>query len=476
MSIRTRNTVAGVAVGLLALLFCAGLVSTAYLLGRNAGLAQTTPGVEVVNTPAEADAPMPSIPTSSTEESSDAPAVDLGADETDGVSQENEAEGTVEETVENEDEGSGEASATTAPTLQRDPPDLTDADLELMLEVWEIVSREYDGEFPTEDQITYEAIIGSLELLGDDYTRFAPPDLAARFREQLSGSFEGIGAFVDLTEDGFLLIVRPIEGQPADLAGLKEGDLVTHVDGESVLGKTLDEIVSEVKGPRGTEVMLTVSRENEPGPFDVTIQRDLIELALVTAEMLNDDVAYVHLSSFSSNAEEQLASALERLLEQSPRGLILDLRDNPGGFLSQSVEVADLFLPDGVVVFERNSSGIEEVFRSFDGDLAENIPLVVLVNAGSASASEIVAGAIQDRGRGVVVGEVTFGKGSVQQSHTLTDGSELRVTIARWYTPNNQTIDKSGVTPDIEVETPEEFLTETDSQLQRAIEYILTGR
>ncbi|MGD2049268.1 MAG: S41 family peptidase, partial [Chloroflexota bacterium] len=186
------------------------------------------------------------------------------------------------------------------------------------------------------------------------------------------------------------------------------------------------------------------------------------------------EIAYIRLTSFSGNASEQLSDALTSLLEDEPRALILDLRDNPGGFLSQSVEVADLFLSEGVVLYQRDSDGDEEVFESDDGDIAENIPLVVLINAGSASASEIVAGAVKDRERGTLIGENTFGKGSVQQTHTLSDGSELRVTIARWYTPGDNTIDDQGITPDIIVLTPDEFGGENDTQLQRAIEYILS--
>jgi carboxyl-terminal processing protease len=163
-------------------------------------------------------------------------------------------------------------------------------------------------------------------------------------------------------------------------------------------------------------------------------------------------------------------------LAQDPKALIFDLRDNPGGFLNQSVAVADLFLKDGIVLYERNQGGVEQVFESDDGDIGEQVPLVVLVNSGSASASEIVAGAIQDQARGMLIGESTFGKGSVQQTHVLSDGSELRVTIARWYTPDNLSIDEQGITPDINVDTPSEFGGDSDIQLQRAIEYILTEK
>jgi len=187
-------------------------------------------------------------------------------------------------------------------------------------------------------------------------------------------------------------------------------------------------------------------------------------------------IGYIRLTEFNSNAEEKLLEALNELIAQGITGLVFDLRDNPGGYLDQSIAVADAFLPDGVALFERNIRGLDETFRTLDGDLAEEIPLVVLVNSGSASASEIVAGAIQDRGRAVLVGETTFGKGSVQQIHPLSDGSELRVTIARWYTPNNKTIDGEGIAPDIEVETPEDLGGPEDGQLMRAIEYLVTGQ
>lgn len=303
-----------------------------------------------------------------------------------------------------------------------------------------------------------------------------PPDVAQRAREDLLGSFEGIGAFVQETEEGVTEIARPIDGGPAEAAGLKAGDLIIGVDGESVLGQTLDEVVSRIRGPQGTDVTITIARPGLDEPFDVTITRQRIEIPIVESEMLDNNIAYVRLTSFSSNAEEQLTAAVQELLAQNPAGLILDLRDNPGGYLDQSVAVADLFLPEGVVLYERSSTyDIDEAYRSDTGDIAESIPMVVLVNVGSASASEIVAGAIQDNGRAILIGEVTFGKGSVQQTHTLSDGSELRVTIARWYTPNDKSISGEGITPDIEVPTPEDLGGENDTQLQRAIQYLLTG-
>ncbi len=298
----------------------------------------------------------------------------------------------------------------------------------------------------------------------------------------MTGAVEGIGAFVQENDDGLFEIVRPIDGQPADLAGIKAGDIIIEVDGESMLGISFDEVILLVRGPQGTSVNLKVLREGEEEPLEFDIIRTRFEVPVVESEMLPDEITggvpigYVRLTEFNLNADEKLREALQEILAQNPQGLIFDLRDNPGGFLDQSVAVADAFLPDGVALFERNIRGLDETFTTDDGDLAEAIPMVVLVNAGSASASEIVAGAIQDRDRAVLVGETTFGKGSVQQIYTLGDGSELRVTIARWYTPDNNTIDKEGITPDFEVESPEDLGGPEDGQLMRAVEFLLTGQ
>lgn len=362
------------------------------------------------------------------------------------------------------------------PTPGNGRQEFGEEDLELFWEVWNIVQAEYDGAIPDDDELTHAAIEGLLERLGDDYTRFAPPDVATRMRESLQGSFEGIGAFVNENEEGLTEIVRPMDGQPAALAGLRAGDVVIGVDGESVIGQSLDEVIAQIRGPEGTEVTITIRREGEEDPLEFTVRRQLIEIPVIESEMLEDDIAYLRLTGFNRNADSQLRETMQELLAQEPVGLVLDLRDNPGGLLDQTVSIADYFLPEGVVLYERSSTfDLDQVHRSASGDAGEEIPLVVLVNAASASASEIVAGAVQDRDRGILIGETTFGKGSVQVTHTLSDDSELRVTIARWYTPNNQSIDGNGIAPDIEVPTPTELGGEGDPQLQRAIEYLLTG-
>lgn len=353
---------------------------------------------------------------------------------------------------------------------------LTDLNLTAYYNVWATLETEHTGDLPTQQQLR-EATIGcSLEAaLNDQFTSYTPPAAAARMREDMSGTFEGIGAFVEMDDEGYFVIVRPMDGQPADLVGLKAGDKIIAVNGENVVGQAMDEVISKVRGPRGTEVTLTVLREGQE-PFDVTITRARIEIPIVESELLEEGIAYIHLTQFSRNAEEQVVEALNTLLTQNPQGLIFDLRDNPGGYLDQAIAIGDLFLSEGIIVQERNRTGLNESASADGGDTGEKIPMVVLVNVGSASASEIVAGALKENSRAILIGEITFGKGSVQYPHELSDGGEVRVTIARWYTPDNNTIDGQGITPDIEVPTPEDLMGEDDGQLQRAIEYILTGQ
>lgn len=359
---------------------------------------------------------------------------------------------------------------TAAPRLE----DIDEIDFATFFEAWALIEEGFDGEMPTNEEILYSAIEGSIDELDDEYTRFIRPEVAARLREDALGAVEGIGAFVRETEEGFFEIVRPIPGQPAEIAGLLPGDLVVGVDGQSVEDVSFDEVIMMVRGPQGTEVTLSILREGEEEPLEFTITRVRFEVPTVESEMLENDIAYIKLAEFNRTAYDKTLTAVQELMAQNPQALIFDLRDNPGGFLDQSVDVADLFLSENVVLFERNKTGqINQTFNADNGDAGEKIPMVVLVNGGSASASEIVAGALQDHGRAILIGETTFGKGSVQHVLTLSDGSELRVTIARWYTPDNNSISEEGVTPDIEV--PMEFDAEEDIQLQRAIDYILNG-
>jgi carboxyl-terminal processing protease len=344
-------------------------------------------------------------------------------------------------------------------------------------EAWHLVENEFYGELPTMQEATYGAIRGVLVAIGDDGTSFIDPERAAIMREDITGGFEGIGAVVNMLPNGRLTIVEPLPGQPAAEAGIQQGDLVLQVDDTPIQNMTLMEAVSLIRGPAGSTVRLTILRKGVKEPFEVTIVRARIEIEVVESRMLDDDIAYVRLTEFNAKATKELKEALRELMAQEPQGLIFDLRSNPGGFLQTSVEVASQFLDGGLVLTEKGRGDLEKEYLVESGGLATEVPLVVLVNMGSASASEIVAGAIQDSGRGILVGERTFGKGSVQLPHTLSDGSELRVTIARWFTPKGREIQGTGIFPDIEVEmTLEDLEAGRDPQLERAVEYLLTER
>ncbi len=451
-------------VGIAGLLLCIGTAVAGYAIGRATATPQAT-AVEAVaeelenSNSAEAKEET-AVPSEDSEQ-----VVDAGDTAP--------AESSANESAESADAPDSPTPLPTDPPQQEEPAeplDLDNLDITLLSEVWELVEGEFYGDLPSNDDLINGAIEGSLESLDDEYTRYVRADVAALLREDFGGSVEGIGAFVRENDDGFVEIVAPIEGQPADLIGLLPGDIVLEVDGEDIVGQDFYAIIAKVRGPRGTDVTLKILREGEDDFLEFTITRARFEVPIVESEMLEENIGYVRLTEFSANAGAQLTAEVEALLAQNPDGLILDLRNNPGGFLDQSVEVADLFLTEGTVLFQRDSQGGEREFHSDNGDVAETIPLVVLVNPGSASASEIVAGAIQDHERGTLMGEITFGKGSVQLLHELSDGSELRVTIARWFTPDDHSINGVGITPDIEV-LPD-FESEEDVQLQEAIEFL----
>lgn len=345
--------------------------------------------------------------------------------------------------------------------------------LKIFKEAYDLIQAEFYGDIPGDADLVYGAIRGMLLRLDDRNTTFLEPAIAELDRESRTGSYGGIGALVNTSESQALEIVRVFKGSPAEAQGILAGDLVIAVDDRSIIGLSLDEMVALVRGPAGSQVKLTVARSGMEEPFDVVVTREQIEVPLVESRMIGGDIAYILLSQFDGTATEQLTREIQSLLARNPAGLILDLRGNPGGFLDEAISVSDLFLDDGIVMYERERDGGEEVFRSDTGDLAEDIPLVVLVDRGSASASEILAGAVQDRGRGVVIGTLTFGKGSVQRIHILSDGSEMRVTIARWFTPNDRAIHGEGLEPDITVEAGDNAAE--DLQLDRAIEFLRTG-
>jgi carboxyl-terminal processing protease len=369
-----------------------------------------------------------------------------------------------------------DTSSLRVPLLPRgnDQPD-DEVDMGVFWEVWNALEERYYYDLPDEQTRVYGAIDGLIGTLDDPHTAFVPPDVARILREDDTGMFEGIGAYVDQAPDGGVYIIRVFEDGPAEAAGLHANDVIIAVDGQDVTEKTLNESLLLIRGPAGSSVQLTVIREGVEEPLTFTLMRARLEIPTIESRMLEDNIGYVALFEFNTRASERLEDAVKDLLDQGAQSIILDLRNNPGGFLNESILVADLFLPKGTVVIQRDVEDFETVHQSRNGQLAEDVPLVVLVNEASASASEIVAGAIQDRDRGTLIGTTTFGKGSVQLQYDLSDGSQLRVTYANWFTPNDRSIQGEGITPDIVVQNPEEP-SQDDAQLDRAIQFLETGQ
>ncbi len=341
-----------------------------------------------------------------------------------------------------------------------------------LMEVWDLIRLRYYQQPVAEEALINGAIEGMLGALEDEYSRYLSPEAEAAARASMQGEFQGIGAEVE-SINGNITIVSPFDGSPAQAAGLQPGDILRQADGVELTGMAIQEAAALVRGPAGTAVTLLVERGGES--FTVTIVRDVIRLSSVRGEMLPEGIAYARLSQFGDRSPKELEALLTDLLAQQPKGLIFDLRRNPGGSLTSVVEVADLFLPKGTVLIEQFGNGREEVFSSTDSGIAQEIPLVVLIDEGSASASEVLAGAIRDQGRGVLLGQPTFGKGTVQTWQPLSNGGGVRLTIARWLTPGQTWVHNVGLEPDIVVAQPEPAEGEefVDVQLQTAVAYLL---
>lgn len=327
-------------------------------------------------------------------------------------------------------------------------PDDLEQDFAVFWDVWHIVENDFFGQADRQTMIQ-GAIKGMVDSLADPYTQYVDPQQNAIMREDDSGGFEGIGATVDLI-DGRLTIVSPLKDSPADRAGLKAGDVILEVDGRPVKGLDLIEAVSLVRGPKDSTVTLTVEREGAGEPFTVSIVRAAISLVTVESRMLTDQLGYLAIHSFGGRTVEELDDNLHGLEEQGARALILDLRGNPGGYLDAAVETVSRFVESGPALWWEEADGSNYPIqvkprRTFKW------PMVVLIDAGSASASEIVAGALQDTGRATLVGDQSFGKGSVQNVHQLRDGGSVRVTTAHWLTPAKHEIQGVGLGPDIHV-------------------------
>ncbi|PSR18049.1 carboxyl-terminal protease [filamentous cyanobacterium CCP3] len=367
----------------------------------------------------------------------------------------------------------------------------------LVAEVWRIVNRAYvDETFNhqnwwftrqrtleqplTNRDETYRAIQDMLAGLEDPYTRLLPPAQYRSLQTSTAGELTGVGLQISKDEHpGWLRVIAPIEGSPAEEAGIQPQDVVLEIDGTATTDLTLDEAAARMRGAQGTTVTLELRRPDETTSRQVSLTRDVITLNPVVAALKKtpdgQSVGYLRLSQFNGNAVEKLAAAIRDLADQGAQGYLLDLRNNPGGLLQAGIEIARLWLPQGTIVYTVNRQGILDSFEAF-GQAVTNAPLVVLVNEGTASASEILAGALQDNGRATLVGSTTFGKGLIQSLFDLSDGAGLAVTVAKYETPAHHDINKLGITPDRTVASVplnrDTVATEADPQYQAALEML----
>jgi carboxyl-terminal processing protease len=359
-------------------------------------------------------------------------------------------------------------------------------------EAWELVERHYvDRSAVDPQEMTYGAIAGMIDSLGDDgHTRFMTPEELVLQSSDIAGRFFGIGAEIG-QRDGHPVIVAPMDGSPAEQAGIQAGDIIVEVDGQPVAGMSLDQIVRMIRGPEGEPVRLAVIHPGQMELVEITIVRAQIEVNPVSWAMVpGTDIAHLRLSQFNANANDRLLQSMREIRDAGARAMVVDMRNNVGGLLDQAVLVTSQFVPEGNVVLEQDAQGNRRAIPVERGGVATDIPIVVLVNRGTASGAEIFAGAMQDHERGPVVGETTFGTGTVLSTFSLSDGSAMLLGTSQWLTPEGRQIWKLGITPDeelplplavpplrpreLEEMTPEEFMSSEDVQILRAVE-LLSG-
>lgn len=324
-------------------------------------------------------------------------------------------------------------------------------DFDQFWQVWNMVKKNYVVQPVDDTKLFYGAISGIVQGLDDPHSVYFPPKEAAQFAEDLSGSLEGVGMEIGMKDD-VITVVAPLEGSPAERAGMKPGDKILKIDGVETHGISVDEAVHKIRGSEGTAVTLSVFPKDGDEVKDVRIIRAKITIPTVKTELKSNGIMYVRLASFDENTGVQFEIAVEKIKESKAKGIILDLRSNPGGFLDIAVAVASEWVKEGNIVTERMKDGAENIHPTSGSHRLAGIPTIVLVDDGSASASEIVAGALQDDGAATIVGMKTYGKGSVQEFEGLPDGSALKLTIAKWYTPKGRSIDHDGIVPDVVME------------------------
>jgi carboxyl-terminal processing protease len=352
--------------------------------------------------------------------------------------------------------------------------------LSIMKDVYDkLVFNFVDPSKIDKDKMTYGAVAGMVNALGDPYTVFYNPEEAKQFQQDLSGTFEGIGAQLGM-KNNQIKVIAPLKGTPAEKAGILPGDTIIEVDGKSTLELNIDEVTNMIKGAKGTEVVLTITRTKKdaaPETKEIKIIRDIIKVPTVDYKIVEKNgkkIVQMTIYHFSDNVYEDFKKVAFEILNQQYDGIVLDLRNNPGGLLDKTVDIAGWFLEkDKIVLTEQNKNLDQNSYKSNGPSSFANTPIVILVNKGTASASEILTGALKDNRNILVIGETSFGKGLVQRVVTLDDGSNLKVTTAKWYTPNGTLIQDTGIKPDIEVElTEDDYNNNKDPQLDRALEEI----
>ena len=353
--------------------------------------------------------------------------------------------------------------------------DVKSLDFTLFWNAWQTLKENFIDKAKFDNQkMLYGAISGMVQSLDDPYTIFMDPQDSKKFLEDVSGKFEGVGMEVG-KKKGQLQIIAPLEGTPAQKAGLRPGDKIIKVNDEFTTDMTVEEVVSKIRGDKGTQVTLSIFRDGWDNTKDFKLIRDVIEVPSLKWEMKDGDIAYIELYQFSEKAGSDFRKAALEILRSPAKKIVLDLRNNPGGYLEVAKDIAGFFLEkDSLVVIEDFGAKAEQKKYLTNGnDIFSNMPLVILINQGSASASEILAGALRDNRQIKLIGETSFGKGSVQQIENLEGGSSLKITVAKWLTPNGQSISDQGLKPDIEIEiTDEDYQNEKDPQLDKALEII----
>ncbi len=357
------------------------------------------------------------------------------------------------------------------------PSDISDADFADFWKAWNIINEKHpQGSGVSSQEKIWGAIKGMVESVGDPYTYFFTPEEAADLNIDLSGEFFGVGMEVGVREKN-LTVITPIKDSPAEKAGIKAGDIIIKIDDELANKLTVDKAVDLIRGERGTIVMLTIAREGEKAPLEVSVTRDLIKIPTVETEFRKDKVFVIRLFDFSRNSEIDFEKALDEFIKSKSDDLVIDLRGNPGGYLGSAINITSWFLEEGktIVIEKSTNSENNNNFRSNGNFIRGDFDVVILVDGGSASASEIMAGAMQEHKVAKLLGTQTFGKGSVQELINFKDKTELKITVAEWLTPNGLSISENGLTPDVVLEFDEEMYkkNKTDNQLEAAAKLLL---